>query len=96
MYFKGERNLAIDITNNKKYLTQAESILNHLKEGKSITPLEALYDFGCFRLASRISDLKKAGHDIESKWKPVRAKKTNRVVKIKEYRLRQLAMTLGT
>ena len=26
--------------------------------------MEALEWFGCFRLASRISDLKKAGHDI--------------------------------
>ena len=46
--------------------TQNEMILEHLVAGYSITALEALYDFGCFRLASRISDLKKAGYDIES------------------------------
>ena len=76
--------------------TQNEMILEHLVAGYSITALEALYDFGCFRLASRISDLKKAGYDIESNWKAIRAKKTNRVVKIKEYRLRQLEIDLGT
>ena len=40
-------------------MTQEELILTHLKSGRSITPLEALELYGCFRLASRISDLKK-------------------------------------
>jgi hypothetical protein len=31
-----------------------------------ITQLEALRDLGVMRLASRISDLRKAGHDIKS------------------------------
>lgn len=44
--------------------TQNAKILNHLKSGKTITSLEALNLFGCFRLASRISDLKKLGYTI--------------------------------
>lgn len=39
-------------------MTQNESILEHLKSGKTITPLEALDLFQCLRLASRINDLK--------------------------------------
>ena len=38
-----------------------------LKQGNSITPLEALHKFGCFRLGARISDLRKAGYEIETK-----------------------------
>ena len=46
--------------------SQEDSILEHLKQGNRITPLDALYKFGCFRLASRISDLKKQGLNIDS------------------------------
>ena len=45
-------------------MTQTQQIYEHLSRGGSITPLEALQDFGCFRLASRISELRKAGHPI--------------------------------
>lgn len=45
-------------------MTQNKQILNYLKTGKSITPLEALYEFGCFRLSARIFDLKKDGWPI--------------------------------
>jgi hypothetical protein len=44
-------------------MTQNDQILKHLKNGP-ITPMEALNDYGCFRLASRINDLKNAGHNI--------------------------------
>lgn len=46
--------------------TQCKKILAHLKTGRSITPLEALYKFGCLRLGARIYDLKQAGHTILS------------------------------
>lgn len=45
--------------------TQCRKILDHLKQGHSITPLEALQLFGCFRLGARIYDLKQAGHPIK-------------------------------
>ena len=44
--------------------SQTDLILEHLKQGHSITPLEALNMFGCFRLGARIWDLKDAGHNI--------------------------------
>jgi len=47
--------------------SQNQKILSYLKKGKKITPLEALNKFGCFRLASRISDLCKDGHVIDRK-----------------------------
>jgi hypothetical protein len=39
--------------------SQNEIILNYLKSGQSISSIEALNLFGCFRLASRISDIRK-------------------------------------
>lgn len=45
-------------------MTQSEAILEHLKSGKSLTPIDALNLFGCFRLGARILDLKKEGHNI--------------------------------
>lgn len=45
-------------------MTQNEMIINHLREHGSITQLEALKEYGCMRLASRISDLRKTGIKI--------------------------------
>ena len=39
-------------------------ILAHLKQGKSITSLEAQKLFNCFRLSAVIHRLHKAGYDI--------------------------------
>ena len=45
-------------------MSQALAILSHLQSGKPITPIEALDEFGCFRLGARIWDLKRDGHPI--------------------------------
>lgn len=47
--------------------TQNQRIAAYLMAGNSITQMEALHLFQCFRLASRISDLRKAGLDIAVK-----------------------------
>lgn len=44
-------------------MTQTDQILAALQRGP-ITALDALRDFGCFRLAARINDLRRAGHQI--------------------------------
>lgn len=44
--------------------SQNAKILNWLEKGNKITPLEALNFFGCFRLASRVYDLRERGHNI--------------------------------
>jgi len=46
-------------------MTQRESILRDLKEGQNITPIDALTQYGCFRLASVIYNLKKEGYNIK-------------------------------
>ena len=46
--------------------SQSEAILAYLKQGRRITPIDALNMFGCFRLAARISDLRSEGHNIVS------------------------------
>tara|TARA_R100000329_G_C7539860_1_gene190566 strand:- start:451 stop:663 length:213 start_codon:yes stop_codon:yes gene_type:complete len=44
--------------------SQKARILEHLKSGKTITPIDALNDFGCMRLADVIFRLKNDGWDI--------------------------------
>jgi hypothetical protein len=45
-------------------MTQCERVLKYIDDFGSITPIEAMADLGIMRLASRISDLKKAGYPI--------------------------------
>ena len=45
-------------------MSQNEQILADLKAGKRITPMDALNDYGCFRLSGRIYDLRQEGHNI--------------------------------
>lgn len=47
-------------------ITQCDRILRHLRDYGSITSLEAISEYGILRLASRINDLKKRGHNITS------------------------------
>ena len=44
--------------------SQTKEIQTHLESGKSITQMDALNLFGCFRLAARIHDLRKQGLDV--------------------------------
>lgn len=39
--------------------SQTARILSHMLEGKSITAMEALEQYGCFRLSARIKDIEK-------------------------------------
>ena len=48
-------------------MTQNQQIKSYLEQGKTITPLQALNKFGCFRLAARISDLRNDGLNIVTK-----------------------------
>ena len=45
-------------------MTQNERILRHLHDFGSLTSMEAMLDYGIMRLASRVSDIKKAGVPI--------------------------------
>jgi len=61
---------------------QNARILAHLQAGRTLTALEALEWFKCFRLASRVCDLRKAGHDVQK-----RTIKTNSGKSVAEYYL---------
>ena len=45
-------------------MKQTDKILLYMQTEGEITPLDALPEFNCMRLAARISDLRKAGHKI--------------------------------
>jgi len=47
--------------------SQNSRILKFLQKGGKITPIGALYQFGCFRLAARCSELRAQGYAIQSK-----------------------------
>lgn len=51
--------------------SQATQILRWLQAGKKLTPQDALREFGCFRLAARINDLRREGYNIQSERKRV-------------------------
>lgn len=50
-------------------MTQAQQIKEYMKMYGSITPIDALREFGCMRLSARINDLERQGleiiHEIE-------------------------------
>ena len=48
-------------------MSQSNEILEALKHGDRLTPLDALNRFGCMRLAARISDLKAKGNTIHTR-----------------------------
>jgi len=48
-------------------MSQEQDILNYLKCGNKLTPLEAVQLFGCMRLGARIYDLKEKGYPIDSR-----------------------------
>ncbi len=48
-------------------MTQTDMILMHLREHGSITPLDAMQEYGCMRLGARIWDLRDKGYKIETK-----------------------------
>ena len=62
------------------------AIFDHLKRKGAITPMVALREYGCFRLAARIGELREAGHSIET---TIRThKRRGEVVRFAEYRYR--------
>ena len=46
--------------------SQTDNLLSYLHLYGSVTPLEALRDLGCMRLAARVRELRQRGHVIET------------------------------
>lgn len=49
-------------------MTQGERILNYIATHGSITPFEAFTELGITKLATRVSELRKAGEKIEKRY----------------------------
>ena len=67
-------------------MTQTEKVYDYLVNHESITQFDAFFELGVMRLASRISDLKRAGFLITKKMKTVIARDGSKV-KVAEYSL---------
>lgn len=48
-------------------MTHTEKIKRHLETYGSITPMDAIMDYGIMRLGARIFELKKSGVDIKTR-----------------------------
>lgn len=68
--------------------TQNERVLAHLEGGKRLTQFEAMNDLGVMRLASRINDLRREGHNITSRMIDV-PNRWGETCKVAEYTLHQ-------
>lgn len=68
--------------------SQCKKIRAYLESGKKLTPLDALYMFGCFRLGARIYNLKHAGMNIECEMIEITSPAVyNGVKRVAQYRL---------
>lgn len=47
-------------------MTQREQILDYISTFGSISPMEAFFDLGITKLATRISEMKKQGYEFET------------------------------
>lgn len=61
--------------NKASATSQNARILEALKAGSRITPLDALHRFGCLRLSARIADLRERGHRIVKGWRTENGKR---------------------
>lgn len=69
-------------------LTQLEWVRQQLEAGRTLTPLDALRDYGIMRLGARVWDLIEGGMRVKSRM----VERTNRrgqTVRVAEYRLEQ-------
>ena len=62
--------------NENECQSQKKQILAYLNTGKSLTQMDALNLFGCFRLASRICELREEGVNIKTERRIVPSGKT--------------------
>ena len=64
--------------------TQHDDILNYLQEYGKLTPWKAFEHLGITKLATRVSELKRAGYDIQGKMIKVKAR-NGRETQVMEY-----------
>jgi len=71
-------------------MAQTDEILEALKSGRKLTVLDALDEFGCYRLTSRVWDLKQQGFAIQSEMITTESGK-----RVAQYSLKQQSVDLG-
>ena len=74
-------------TERKQVNAHKRLIRDHLLNGGSITALEALREYGCYRLASRINDLRNEGLAISKTMEVSISKVTGKAVRFARYSL---------
>lgn len=70
-------------------MTQKEEILQYIKDHGSITPMDAFYDLGITKLATRVSEMRKEGIEFEIVIEKRRNKYNTRTVSYARYSLRK-------
>lgn len=69
--------------------TQKETIIAHLRAYGSLNPLQALADYGIYRLGARISELRSDGWEIETTMIRIKSKITGKDVAFASYKLKE-------
>lgn len=75
-------------------MTHCEQVLAYLKTGRELTPLEALDNFGTFRLGARIFDLKARGYNISRRMVEVPTRHGT-LARVASYRLEAAGVSHG-
>ena len=65
-------------------MSQNRLVHERLKRGP-LTPLQAMQELGCIRLAARVHELRQAGVEVKDRWLEVPSR--HGVVRVKQYRL---------
>ena len=66
-------------------VTQCKRLLGYLKQYKTITFMQGLNLLGIMNMKGRIFDLRQAGHDIKTKFIPVK-NRFGEICRVAEYR----------
>ena len=69
----------------KERISYKSLIKARLMSGGTITPIEALRDFGCYRLQARISELKAEGMNILTTYEESISRVTGRTIRYARY-----------
>jgi hypothetical protein len=66
-------------------MTQHEEILEYLKTHETITPMIAFSELGITKLATRIGELERLGHDFGKEW--ITKKRGDKTIQYMSYSL---------
>lgn len=69
-------------------MTQTEFVIHYIKTHGSINARQA-HANGITRLAARIDDMKRKGHEVDSRWLEVPTRWGDKMTRVKEYYLVQ-------